>query len=74
MFPEIELSPLMTTQRNRLNELRSCEISPEMVIAGSDAVSEFWTTITDPRSDLSVIPAMVTAIYKAMEAESTKPR
>jgi hypothetical protein len=59
----------MTAERNaRPNDL-DYEITPEMLVAGSDAVSEFWTIITDPRSDLSVVPLMVAAIYKAMEAE-----
>jgi hypothetical protein len=46
----------------------SRKITAEMVLAGSDAVSEYWTRITDPNSDLAVVPPMVTAIYKAMEA------
>jgi hypothetical protein len=50
------------------------EITPEMVTAGSDAVSEFWTSITDPQSDLSIVPLLVIAIYKAMEAERVSPR
>jgi hypothetical protein len=59
----------MNAERNARSNDVKCEITPEMLIAGSDAVSEFWTIITDPRSDLSIVPLMVAAIYKAMESE-----
>jgi len=61
-------------QKERQNDSSHCETTPEMVIAGSDAASPFWTIITDPKSDLGIVPLMVTAIYEAMEAEKNRRR
>ncbi len=47
-------------------------ITEEMVTAGSDAISSYWTQITDPKSDLSIVPQLVADIYEAMEAERIK--
>ena len=43
------------------------KISDEMVEAGSNALSSFWTELYDPSTDLSISPRLVTAIYEEME-------
>jgi hypothetical protein len=46
----------------------------EMIVAGSDVVSDFWVRLTGPASDMSVIPEIVEAVYDAMEQARVSPK
>jgi hypothetical protein len=46
----------------------------EMIVAGSDVVSDFWVQLTGPASDMSVIPAIVETVYDAMERTRVSPK
>lgn len=42
-------------------------ITPKMVSAGNDVLSEYWVELTTSECSIAVFPEVVSAIYSAME-------
>lgn len=49
-------------------------ITDSMIVAGSDAIEEFWLDLTSPvGKGLALLPRLVERIYRAMETARQSP-
>ncbi len=51
-----------------------CNITDSMIVAGSDAIEEFWVELTSPvGNSLALVPKLVERIYSMMETARQLP-